>query len=63
MTKPKTQRWEYNGGRDAVEVRLPTGRWITVRRGESVTVLPNEAKPLKTMQGWNPAPPNKKEMS
>lgn len=55
-TKTRAQKWVYNGGRDAIDVKLPTGRWITCRRGEAVSVLPNEARALRTLPGWSPAP-------
>jgi len=51
-----SQTWIYSGGYDAIDLRLPSGRWISVARGDSVDVLPNEAKALKKLPGWDRAP-------
>jgi len=51
-----TETWIYSGGYAAIDVRLPSGRWISVARGDSVDVLPNEAIALENLPGWDRAP-------
>ena len=53
-TKPTTKPFTYNGGLAAVDIKLPSGRWIRVERGQSVDLLPSEAKAVKALPDWSP---------
>jgi hypothetical protein len=52
-----TESYRYDGGIDKIEVKLPTGRWIAVSRGDVVELLPNEAKSVSVLPGWSKAKP------
>lgn len=49
-----TKPWVYDGPYDGVDIKLVSGRWITVQRGDEIDLLPNEAKALKNLPGWSP---------
>lgn len=52
MAKAKPQKWTYQGRWDSIDIKLASGRWITVAAGETVELLPNEAKVIRTLPGW-----------
>ena len=53
-TQPTTKPFTYHGGLSAVDIKLPSGRWIRVERGQSVDLLPSEAKAVKALPDWSP---------
>lgn len=52
---PAKETWTYDGPVASVEVRLPSGRWIKADRGDTVTLLANEARAVASLPGWTPA--------
>lgn len=57
---PLPTRFSYVGPLPAVVVVLPSGRVMTVARGEVLDVLPNEAEALTAIPtDWAPAPETK----
>lgn len=52
--KPTTVEFIYEGGVDAISVVFfSTGRTVTASRGETVTVLSNEAEELDRLADWS----------
>ena len=49
--------YRYAGGLEAVTVFLPSGRALTVARGEEVRLLPVEAAALSDHPEWEAVPP------
>lgn len=56
MAKTSKTTYLYDGPYDAVEVRLPSGRSVTVERGGTVDLLPNEIEAVSQLIGWSKAP-------
>lgn len=52
-----TEKYRYDGGIDMIDVKLPTGRWLTVSRGDEVDLLPNEATAVSDLPGWTKVTP------
>jgi len=53
VSEPLPTSWTYLGPRDAVRIMLPSGRRLTVARGETIQALPNEAEALsKLTASW-----------
>lgn len=49
----------YAGGRSAVDVRLPSGRWVTASRGDEVEVEDAaDAEALEALPDWLPVEPS-----
>ena len=52
MSSKSKQTWVYDGPYDAVDVHLPT-RWITIKRADTVQLLPSEANAVRELPGWS----------
>lgn len=52
--KPTTKPFTYHGGLSAIDIKLPSGRWLRVERNQSVDLLPSEAKAVKALPDWSP---------
>lgn len=52
MTTPATTTFVYDGPIETVTVPLPSGRAITVSRGDSVDALPSEVDALARAEGF-----------
>jgi len=51
-SEPTTKPYTYAGGLSAIDIKMPSGRWLRVERGESVDLLPNEVKAVKALPDW-----------
>lgn len=61
MSAPTTTTtWTYDGGIDEIDVKLPSGRWIHIHRGDEVELLANEATAVSVLPGWSKAKPASK---
>lgn len=54
----EVQSYQYVGGREAVDIKLPSGRFVSAARGEVIDdVLPGDAAALDRHPEWTPVEP------